>query len=154
MAAAPTLVREMLGAARRRAYLLAMGSTRVRLYSRLAALALAAIVAAAIAALRVQRPEQRFDSLTAISYIVAEPQRRETPPQREPQHVAQRIAASYIGESGNEPPARLWSYDAFGRIVFDHAEQYRRCVAARQERHNESDCPEAHDPHPLVLRPG
>lgn len=132
------------------------GLHRIRLYSRLAALALAAVVAVAIAALRVPRAEERFASLTIISYIVAEPtQHRETPAQRPPlQRPHQTVAAAFIDRPSGEAPPRLWSYNALGQIVFDRPEQYRRCLAARDAHHNEADCPEPHDPHQLVLRPG
>jgi hypothetical protein len=133
-----------------------MGSSRIRLYSRLAALALAALVIAGVSALRVRRAEERFGSLTIISYIVAEPApRRDTPPRKPPSEAPVRaVAASFLGSPSSDAPPRLWTYSAAGEIVFDRPEQYRRCVAARAAHHNEADCPEPHDAHPLVLRPG
>ena len=134
-----------------------MGSSRIRLYSRLAALTLAAIVVAGVSALRIQRAPEHFGSLTVTSYIIAAPEtRRETPPRKPPPEQVTRAvaAAAYIGPPSSAPPARLWTYDTQGQIVFDRAEQYRRCVAARAARHNEADCPEPHDPHPLTLRAG
>jgi|SRR6185312_15677218 len=134
-----------------------MGSSRIRLYSRIAALALAALVLLGVSVLRVHRAPEHFGSLTITSYIVAEQEpRRETPPRKPPPEQVTRAiaAAAYIGPSAAETPARLWTYDTRGQIVFDRAEQYRRCVAAREARHNEADCPEPHDPHPLTLRPG
>jgi len=131
-----------------------MGWSRIRLYSRIAALAVAAIAVLAASALRVQRTPEHFGSLSITSYIVTAPEpHRETPPRKPPPtEPARAVAAAFIGPSSAPPPARLWSYSADGQIVFDHLEQYRRCVAARAARHNEADCPEPHDPHPLVLR--
>jgi hypothetical protein len=130
------------------------GSNRIRLYSRLAALALAAAVTAGFLALRVPRPEQHFASLTIMSYIIAEPvTRREAPLQKPPpERPTRNVAAAFTAQPSGEPPPRLWSYNALGQIVFDRPEQYRRCLAARAEHHNEADCPEPHDSHPLVLR--
>jgi hypothetical protein len=134
-----------------------MGSSRIRLYSRLAALALAALVVAGILALRVRRAEEHFGSLTITSYIVADAApHHETPPLRKPPPEApiRAVAAGYLGAPSSNPPPRLWTYSATGDIVFDRPDQYRRCVAARAAHHNEADCPEPHDAHPLVLRPG
>ena len=132
------------------------GSNRIRLYSRLAAIALTAIVVASALALRVPREEEQYGSLTITSYIVElAPAPRETSPRRPPPVQPSRaVAATFLGEPSNAAPARLWSYDSLGRIVFDHPEQYRRCLEARAAHHNEADCPEPHDAHPLVLRPG
>ena len=132
-----------------------MGWSRIRLYSRLAALALFAIMALAASALRVPRAHERFAALSVTSYIVAapEPRRQAPPPKPAREEHARTLAAAFI-RAPSSPPARLWSYDAAGRIVFDYPEQFRRCVAARAARHNEADCPEPHDPHPLALRPG
>lgn len=134
-----------------------MGWSGIRLYSRIAALAVAAIAVLAASALRVQRTPEHFGSLTITSYIVTAPEpQRETPPRKPPPEQITRAvaAAAYVGPPSSQPPARLWSYSPQGEIVFDHFEQYRRCVAAREARHNEADCPEPHDPHPLSLRPG
>lgn len=133
-----------------------MGWSRIRLYSRLAALALAALIFAGVALLRVRRVQDRFNSLTIISYIVTQPApARETPPRRPPPPVVpnRTVAATYLGPPSSEPPARLWSYSIAGEIVFERPDQYRRCLAARAEHHNEADCPEPHDPHPMVLHP-
>jgi hypothetical protein len=134
-----------------------MGWSRIRLYSRLSAVALAVLVIAAVAAFRVRRAEDHFSSLTIMSYIVAEPTpaRHDTPPPRKPppDQPARPVAATYLGPPTSDAPPRLWSYNSSGQIVFDHAEQYRRCVQARDAHHNEADCPAPHDPHPLVLRP-
>ena len=131
-----------------------MGWSRIRLYSRLAALALFAIAFVAASALRVPRAQERLAAPSVTSYIVAAPEpRRQTPPRKTaPNEPAHAIASAYLAPPSSPP--RLWSYDAAGQIVFDHAEQYRRCVEARAARHNEADCPEPHDPHPLALRPG
>ena len=132
-----------------------MGWSRVRLYSRLTALTLAALVVAGVSALRVRRVEEHFASLAITSYIVAEAKpQRQAPPPHEPQAPARAVAANFLGRAPTDPPPRLWSYSAAGEIVFDHPEQYRRCVAARAEHHNEADCPEPHDVPPLVLRAG
>jgi hypothetical protein len=134
-----------------------MGSSRIRLYSRLAALALAALAGTAFVLLRVQRAEDHFNTLTITSYIVVEQEPHHEAPARRPppEQITRAVAAAaYIGPPVSDPPARLWSYDSQGRIVFDHLEQYNRCLAARAEHHNEADCPEPHDPHPLALRPG
>ncbi len=133
-----------------------MGLSRIRLYSRLAALGLAALVVLGVSALRLNRPPQHFGSLTITSYIVAAPRPRHDEPRLrpEPDRPAPALARVELGPPSSLPPPRLWSYSSAGEIVFDHPEQYRRCRAARAERHNESDCPEAHDPHPMVLRPG
>ena len=134
-----------------------MGSRRIRLYSRLAALAFAALAALAASALRVPRAHERFGSTAITSYIVAAPApHRQTPPRKPPPEQITRAvaAAAYIGPASSPPPARLWTYDTQGEIVFDRPEHYRRCVEARAARHNEADCPEPHDPHPLALRPG
>lgn len=132
-----------------------MGSSRIRLYSRLAALALAALVIAGVSALRLQRGEERLGSLTITSYIVADAApHREAPPRKPPPEAPMHaMAASFLGPPSSERP-RLWTYSAAGEIVFDRPDQYRRCVAARAEHHNEADCPEPHDAHPLTLRPG
>ena len=132
-----------------------MGSSRIRLYSRLAALALFAIMALAASALRVPRAQERFAAFSVTSYIVAAPEPpRQTPPRKPARDEhARTLAAAFLAPLSS-PPARLWTYDAAGQIVFDHSEQYRRCVEARAARHNEADCPEPHDPHPLALRPG
>ena len=133
-----------------------MGSSRIRFYSRLAALVLAAVVVTGIAALRVRRAEERFGSLTIISYIVAEPAPRHDSPPRKPPSDAPipAVAADFLGPPSSDAPPRLWTYSAAGEIVFYRPEQYRRCVAARAAHHNEADCPEPHDAHPLVLRRG
>ncbi len=133
-----------------------MGWSRIRLYSRLAALALAAIAILVASALRVQRAQEHFAALTITSYIVTAPTpRRETAPRKPPpEQAARSVAAAFFGPPSSEPPPHLWRYNAQGQIVFDRFEQYRRCLAAREARHNEADCPEPHDPHPLVLDPG
>jgi len=134
-----------------------MGSSRIRLYSRLGALALAALVIAGVSALRVRRAAEHFGSLTITSYIIADAApHHETPPPRKPPPDApvHAVAASFLGSPSSEARPRLWTYSAAGDIVFDQPEQYRRCVAARAAHHNEADCPEPHDAHPLVLRPG
>jgi hypothetical protein len=132
------------------------GPNRIRLYSRLAAMALAAIAVVGALALRVPREEERYGSLTITSYIVdLTPTHRETPPQKPPppQHPPQ-PATAFLSEPSSDAPPRLWSYNTVGQIVFDRPEQYRRCLEARAAHHNEADCPEPHDAHPLVLRPG
>jgi hypothetical protein len=133
-----------------------MGPSRIRLYSRLAALALAAIAVAGVSALRVRRAEERFGSLTIISYIVADPApRHDTPPRKLPPETPLRaVAANFLGPPSSDAPPRLWTYSTAGEIVFDRPEQYRRCVAARAAHHNEAECPEPHDAPPRVLRPG
>ncbi|MFZ2030738.1 MAG: hypothetical protein WAU68_10550 [Vitreimonas sp.] len=134
-----------------------MGWSRIRVYSRLGALALAALVLAGVLALRVPRREDHFSSLTIISYIVTAPapQHDRPPPRKPPPDVVlHAVAASFLGPPSSDAPPRLWTYSTAGEIVFDHAEHFRRCVAARAEHHNEADCPEPHDTHPLVLRPG
>lgn len=133
-----------------------MGWSRVRLYSRLAALALFAIMALAASALRVPRAQERFAALSVTSYIITTPERsRQTPPRKathdEPAHS---IIAPLLASQSSPATPRLWSYNIAGEIVFDYPEQYRRCVQARASHHNEADCPEPHDPHPLTLRPG
>lgn len=132
-----------------------MGWSRIRLYSRLAALALFAIVALAAAALRVPRPQERLAALSVTSYLVAAPEpRRQTPPRKQAPNAAAHARVADLDASPSTAPApRLWSYNQAGQIVFDHAEQYRRCVQARASHTNEADCPEPHDPHPLALRP-
>ena len=134
---------------------MASGSHRIRLYSRLAAIAVAAAVTVGVLALRVPRVQEHFASLTIMSYIVTEPAaaHRETPPPKPPpDRPTHAVAAAFTDQLGGETPPRLWSYNALGQIVFDRPEQYRRCLAARAEHHNEADCPEPHDPHELILR--
>jgi len=132
------------------------GLNRIRLYSRLTAIALAAIAVAGAVALRAPRGEEQFGSLTVTSYIVdMDSTHRETPPQKSPSvRPSQPVAAALLSEPSSNAPPRLWTYNALGQIVFDHPEQYHRCVEARATRHNEADCPEPHDAHQLVLRPG
>jgi hypothetical protein len=132
------------------------GSNRIRLYSRLAAVALAAIAVAGVLALRVPRADERYGSLFITSYIVTPaPTHRNTPPRKPPpERPSQQVAAAFLSESSSDAPPRLWTYNTLGQIVFDHPEQYRRCLQARATHHNEADCPEPHDAHPLVLRPG
>ncbi|MBI3437650.1 MAG: hypothetical protein HY054_03175 [Proteobacteria bacterium] len=133
-----------------------MGWSRIRLYSRLAALALAALVFAGVGLLRVRRVHEHFNSLTITSYIVSEPAPQyQTPPRKPPPIIVPNhaFATRLLGPRSSDTPPRLWSYDALGQIVFDRAEQYRRCLNARAAHHNEADCPEPHDPHPLALRP-
>ena len=85
------------------------GSNRIRLYSRLAAIALAAIAVAGALALRVPRAEERFGSLTITSYIVdAGPTHRETPPQKPPpERPSQRVTATFLSEPSSDAPPRL-----------------------------------------------
>ncbi len=130
-----------------------MGWSRIRLYSRLAALALFAIMLVAVLGLRVARVKERFASSSVTSYIVAAPLPDRQPPPRKaaPSEPTHTLAAAFLS-APSSPPPRLWTYDAAGQIVFDHAEQYRRCLQARAAHHNEADCPEPHDPHPLALR--
>jgi hypothetical protein len=132
------------------------GSNRIRLYSRLAAIVVAMIAVVCALALRVPRAEERYGSLTITSYIVdLAPTHRETPPQKAPpERPSQPVAAAFLSEPSSEASPRLWSYNTLGQIVFDRPEQYHRCVEARATHHNEADCPEPHDAHPLVLRPG
>ena len=132
-----------------------MGSSRIRLYSRLAAATLAVMVAFGVSLLRVSRVEPNYNSLTITSYIVSAraPERRAPPPKPSDPSFRNTIVAPTFISDASEPRPRLWSYDAHGDIVFDHVEQYRRCVDARAAHHNEADCPEPHDAHPLILRP-
>ena len=117
-----------------------MGWSRIRLYSRLAALALFAIMALAASALRVPRAQERFAALSVTSYIVAAPApRRQTPPPKPAREEhARPLAAAFLAPPASPQRPRLWSYNGAGQIVFDHFEQYRRCLEARAAHHNET----------------
>mgnify|MGYP001293248884 CR=1 FL=1 len=128
-----------------------METKRIRLLSRAAALMLAALAALAVSLLRVERAPPQYNAVTIVSYIIATPAPESMIRPSAPRDPPTPGAAVAAGDA--LAPPRLWSYNSRGEIVFDHAEHFHRCVAARAARHNEADCPEPHDPHPLALQP-
>ncbi len=55
------------------------------------------------------------------------------------------------GTSGLGEDIRLWINGPRGEIVFRNADRFRRCVMARAQRIEESDCPSAGDLRQMVL---
>ena len=129
-----------------------MDTKSIRLVSRAAALALAGVAVVFVLQLRVGRTQPRHGSTAIISYIVVERAATRESARPKPRESLAPFAPPSPPNEGGDPPARLWTYDMHGRIVFDRAEHYQRCLEARAAHHNEADCPEPHDPHPLALR--
>jgi hypothetical protein len=120
---------------------------RVRLWSRAAAIALAALM---LLPLVTFAPAGRLGgvglgpaTIEAVTFRM-ESAARQPPPQRQPD--PQFVTATPIAVSGAEAggfEVRLWRYGAGGEIVFDDVEQYQRCLDARRSRRDSSDCPSA-----------
>jgi hypothetical protein len=133
------------------------GLKRIRFWARAGALGIAALAIACIALLRVERAQDDPSAFSIISYIESPPRPHEAPhPLTRPAAARTQINAARDDDddAANDTSVRLWRYNARGEIVFDHAEQFERCILAHDEHRNEADCPNADEPRPFVLRRG
>ena len=104
---------------------------RVRLAARAGALCVAALIALAA----VQRAPLRLPGAPAISVSIEE---RALPPSPAPHTLPRRIDArmdsASVQEASVEPDGggalRMWLDGAAGRVVFEHSEDYLRCLDA------------------------
>lgn len=130
-------------------------SSVVTFVSRVAAITLAVAVVALFSLLKVEAPDDGLGA-PVVTVFLSAPQ---SPPQRprivrrlsEPAEAVE-VASAAAGEADDWP--HLWTYDAQGRIVLRTDEQLMRCMSARQQGREESDCPDSSERTEMISRDG
>ncbi|MGE0742582.1 MAG: hypothetical protein AB7O98_14675 [Hyphomonadaceae bacterium] len=124
---------------------------RVRWMSRAAAALIAAAALYLAAAIRADAPDGFSGGSAASIAVVVEYVEPERPIVLETRPARATSAAASPANDGEFAMPLLWINAPDGRILFRTAEQYNRCVSARQRRSSEADCPDAWETRTLAL---
>ncbi len=120
-----------------------------------AALVLAAVLIALVSAMQIEAPGESSGAPVVNAIISAPPAPAPRTLVREPPPVeAEAIVSSAALMEGDAEWPHLWTYDVQGRVVFRTDEQLARCMRARRDQQEQSDCPDSRDRTPMISSEG